>query len=96
LVKQIKVSEGISYIYNTFDFDFFVTLAKHPKLNVKHGTMLADILAKIYLDDVTYATASAVPMMLLISRYISNEGMREFVLKFLTVIFPMLLSLEKT
>jgi hypothetical protein len=58
--------------------------------------MLADVLAKIYLDDVTYATAAAVPLMLLISRFIENESMREFVQKFLTVIFPMLLSLEKS
>lgn len=33
LVKQIQVTEGVTFFFEIFDFDFFSFLAKHPKLN---------------------------------------------------------------
>ena len=45
------------------DFDFFTFLAKHPKLNIINAIPLADMIAKIYLNNV--ALASAVPFVLI-------------------------------
>lgn len=56
LVKLIQESEGDTYIYNTIDFDFFVAIAKHPKLHPRNALQLIDILAKIYLNDLSYAS----------------------------------------
>ena len=56
LVKLLQEAEGDTYIYNTIDFDFFCALAKHPKLHARNALPLIDFLAKIYLNDLSYAT----------------------------------------
>lgn len=56
---------------------------------------MIDLLAKIYLNDVSYASASSVPFMLVCSKFINDESMQEFVIKFLTIGFSMLMGLEK-
>lgn len=35
LVRQIYMSEGITFKFNIFDFDFFTAIARHPRLNIK-------------------------------------------------------------
>jgi hypothetical protein len=37
LIKQIQITEGITFKFNVFDFDFFTCLAKHSRLTVKNG-----------------------------------------------------------
>lgn len=51
LMKQFIESEGSTYNYNTFDFEFFISVVKHPKLKQNDAVTLMDILAKIYLND---------------------------------------------
>jgi len=51
LIKQLVESEGSEYNYNTFDFEFFTNIAKHPKLKINDAIPLMDILAKIYIND---------------------------------------------
>ena len=51
LVRQIYMSEGITFKFNVFDFEFFSTLAKHPRLNIKNGIQIADLMAKAYLNE---------------------------------------------
>ena len=41
IVKQASL-----YGYNNHDFDFFITLAKHPRLTLRHGLLLVDLLGK--------------------------------------------------
>jgi hypothetical protein len=45
------MSEGITFKFNVFDFEFFSTLAKHPRLNIKNGIQIADLMAKAYLNE---------------------------------------------
>jgi hypothetical protein len=52
-----------------FDFDFFTILAKHSKLTPSNAVALADLLAKVYLNEPTIASAVSVPLMLLCSRF---------------------------
>ena len=95
LVNQLQLAEGVSYIYNSVDFQFFVTIAKHPKLQAQQAIPLIDVLAKIYLNDQAYAQWWSRPLMMLISRFINDAGVREFLVKFMTVSLSMLLALEK-
>ena len=68
LIKLLQESEGETYIYNTIDFDFFVSLAKHPKLKPRSALPMIDHFAKIYLNDQSYATCSSVVFMALAER----------------------------
>ena len=43
LVKQLQASQGHTYLPNLFDFEFFVALARHGKLLLKHGILLMDL-----------------------------------------------------
>jgi hypothetical protein len=95
LIKQIQVTENVTFFYKIFDFDFFAFIAKHPKLNIQGAILLADLLAKIYLNEVTYSSAAAVPFVLICSRFINDEQMQEFIIKFETICFSMLMGLEK-
>lgn len=95
LVNQLQMAEGISYHYNSIDFSFFITIAKHPKLLAQQAIPLIDILAKIYLNDQAYSQCCGKPLMMLISRFVNDNGVREFLVKFLTVSLSMLLALEK-
>jgi hypothetical protein len=70
LVKQIQVTEGITYFFKIFDFDFFTFLAKHPKLSIQHAIPLVDLLAKVYLNEVVYASAARVPFVMICARFI--------------------------
>lgn len=54
LIKQFMESEGSTYNYNTFDFEFFTHIAKHPKLKLNDAIPLMDALAKIYLNDIVF------------------------------------------
>jgi hypothetical protein len=95
LIKQIQVTEGVSYFFKIFDFDFFSFIAKHPKLNIQGAIPLTDMLAKVYLNEVVYSSAAAVPFIQACSRFIHDEQMQEFLIKFETICLSMLMGLEK-
>ena len=78
-----------------FDFDFFTVLAKHPKITPANAVSLADLLGKIYLNDIVLAQAACVPLMLLCSRFNLDEAMQEFIVKFETVCLASMMNLEK-
>ena len=44
VVKQVALKG-----YSTQDFPTFVTLSKHPRLSVRHGLLLADLLVSVSL-----------------------------------------------
>jgi hypothetical protein len=95
LIKLLQDSEGETYIYNTIDFDFFVSLAKHPKLKPRTALPMIDHFAKIYLNDLSYATCSSVVFMALAERFNEDHNIKEFIIKYLTVSISMLLTVEK-
>lgn len=51
LIKQIQLSEGDSFEFKLYDFEFFMFAAEHPKLQQSHAIQLLDLLAKVYLND---------------------------------------------
>lgn len=78
-VKMVQVTEGS---LNIFDYDFLIVLSQYPKLSVKHGIQLIDLLGKFYLNDLFYSKAAGVPFTYLASRFIENETMQDFLFIF--------------
>ena len=49
-VKQINLCLGTSYYFNINDVMFLITIARHPRYNVKEGVLALDVLGKVYFD----------------------------------------------
>ena len=91
----MALSLNVTYQYCSGDFDFFVVLAKHPKLTAKNGVQLLDVIAKVYFSDVCFANAARLPFMLIVNRFADDEEMHEFVEKVVALALGTLLRLEK-
>jgi len=76
LIKLLQEAEGDTYIYNTCDFDFIWSIAKHPKLHPKNALQLIDFLAKIYLNDLSYATWSSVAFIAIAERFCDEHNIK--------------------
>jgi hypothetical protein len=92
LIKQFMESEGTTYNYNTFDFEFFTNVAKHPKLKLNDAIPLMDALAKIYLNDTAFCFAASVPLMLIISRFKQYPLLMGYTKKFITLALSTLIK----
>lgn len=92
LIKQFMEAEGTSYKYNTFDFEFFMTLVKHPKLKLNDAIPLMDALAKIYLNDPVFCFAASVPFMMIITRFMEFPILMGYVKKFITLALSTLMT----
>ena len=82
LVKQIQVSEGTTYILNLFDFKLLDSLSNHPKLSVKQGILLLDVLAKSYLNNVSFAYLAGPPLLRIVERFVEEGAMQEYLIEF--------------
>lgn len=49
-VKQIQLCLGGTYLFNMNDINFLITIARHPRFNVKEATLAMDVLGKIYFS----------------------------------------------
>ena len=95
LLKQLQVSENILTTLNIPDLEFLLMGAKNSKLNIKLSIQLLDILAKIYLNSVPFAHMVSTGLIAIISRYINDEPMQEFVIKFSKIALAMFFTSEK-
>ncbi|OMJ82697.1 hypothetical protein SteCoe_16519 [Stentor coeruleus] len=82
-IKQASISNKIKC--NTSDFDFYVAIARHPKLTIKDAIIVIDFLGRIYYNDVIYSSSAELVIVLMVGRLIDNKAIQEFVLKFLNV-----------
>jgi hypothetical protein len=94
LLKQMHVSEDDSYHYNTFDFDFFVCLARSEQLKLKTAVKMLDLLSRIYIHDYIFTKAASIPFMLITSRFVDAEPIQEFVVKFVKLGLKMITEFE--
>lgn len=53
------------------------------------------MLAKVYLNEVVYSSAAAVPFIQTCSRFLFDDQMQEFIIKFETICLSMLMGLER-
>ncbi|CAG9318804.1 unnamed protein product [Blepharisma stoltei] len=79
LIKQLQHTDGF---YNISDFEFFISLSKHPGLELDQGLALTEFLGKVYYNDIVYAKASSIPFLLLAGRFIKNTKMEKYLIKF--------------
>ena len=89
VVKQISLKG-----YSNQDFPTFVTLAKHPRLSVRHGLLLADLLGKIALNDPIYGRVATLPLLVVLNRFPSEPAVSEYVERYSKVALSMLMHVE--
>ena len=92
LMKQFIESEGITYNYNVFDFELFSSLVNHPKIKLNDAIPILDILSKIYLNDIIFCNAASVPLLQIISKFIEDPLLLEYVKKLITLSLSMYLT----
>lgn len=80
IIKQMKVIETLGY--GTFDFEFFIAAAKHPRFSLKNAVQSLDILGKVYLHDPIFSKTASIPFMMISSKFIQTSLMQEFLEKF--------------
>ncbi|EGR31584.1 hypothetical protein IMG5_106360 [Ichthyophthirius multifiliis] len=95
LIRQIQVSENITYFYNVIDFEFFNFICQNEKLQFKNAIQILDLLFKIYLNNVVFANSALFIILSLIKKYIENETLNEFLIKFVKVALAMFYASEK-
>ena len=93
MIKQLNLMQEVEM--NCGDFDFFVAIARHPRLALEHAIMLSDICGKQYLAQIHLARAACVPLLLLAKRFLSTEVMREFIFRFTKLSLGVVTQSEK-
>ena len=78
--------------HNTADFDYFVAVARHPKLAVRDAILIIDYLGKIYYNDPIYANSAEIPLVLILGRFIKAAPVQDFVVKFVNIGLKLILS----
>lgn len=99
-IKQIQVSSNNpefvnGYIWNVIDFEFMKFLANQEKLSIKNGIQILDLLSKTFLNDHIYSPAAIDIMLTLISRFLKNETMQEFLSKLIKISLAIYFATEK-
>ena len=94
LIRQIDYIHSVRF--NTFDFDFFLAVCRHPRLSVENAVFLIDILSKVFLEDLLYSRAAAIPLIFLIGSSLEKPPIQEFTAKFANVSLSMIATSELT
>jgi len=84
-IKQIRASDGVTYHINLFDFDFFDTIARHPKLMIKNAIQTMDLLAKPYIYNQIFSGCAFSVFMKIATRYKGNEIFTSFMQQLIRV-----------
>lgn len=97
LIKLMS-NDKPTFPFNTCDFSFFQVLSEHPKLNINAAIMIADLLAKVYLNQPIFGSCIQPLLLRLITRYLQEDftsPMNDFVLTHSEAALSLLLGLEK-
>ena len=96
LVKELQQNENTNYNINVTDIEFLETLAKHPKLSLKHSIQLSDIFAKIYLNNIIFAPIAGRCLMFIFATFIGSEPLQEYIVKFIKISLAIFFTSEKS
>ena len=94
VVVEPVVKQASLHGYNNLDFDFFISLSKHPRLTVRHGLMTLDLLGKICLNDPLFGRVGTVPFLILAKRFGDVEVVQEYIERFAKVALSMFMHIE--
>ena len=92
IVKQLEVASDIEY--NSIDFDFFIKIAKHPRLSLKIALQTMDALGKIYVNEFMFDKASAIPFIMIATRFIDGSVIQEYLFRFVKYSFSLVYKYE--
>ena len=93
VVKQALLSEAE---LNTYDFDFLITVARHPRLEEHQAVLVLDLLGKVYLKHLHFARAAAIPFMLLTNRFLQAPALQEYIYRFAKLAVQSVTQSERT
>ena len=77
LLKPL-VKSATLYGYNNCDFDFFLTLAKHQRLGLRHALLMMQFLGKVCLNDALHGRVASIPFLVLVERFHDSEVLHDF------------------
>ena len=86
LIKQIRSSDGITFSFNIFDFEFMQAIARHPKLTIKNAIQTLDLLAKPYIYSQTFASCAIYSFLIISNRFKSHPSFESFIQQLIKVI----------
>ena len=93
LLKQMQVSD-INTV-NVSDFDFFMMIAKHSRLNIKNAIQVLDLLGKFYLSSPGFGRASGIPFVIICTRFIDAVPLQEYLFRFCKYSLKLVVDFEK-
>lgn len=91
-VKQLKISEGRTYILNVFDMEFVKAASEHRRLKVKIAIELFDFLAKTFLHDNVFGRMARTIMEYLVDRFIEDDPFVEYCQKLVKICLAIFFS----
>ena len=92
VVKQVNLVKGE---LSLGEFEFFVALARHQRLQIENAVMMADVCGKQYFAQLHLSKAAIIPLLLLSKRFISSEIMQEFAYRLCKLGLSVLVQAEK-
>ena len=72
------ISQGISSNLNVFDFDFFIIVANHKRLNLITALTIAEIMTNISQNDFFFANSAVYILTIIIKRFIQDPNLHAF------------------
>ena len=75
LVNSIKIAltSSNAFYYTAYDFEFFNSISKHPRLTLKSIIPMYDLLQSVYLTDIVFAPLSAGPLLNLLNLHLYDK-----------------------
>lgn len=92
LIKQFQITQDLEC--NTVDFEFFISISKHPRLTLKHAVQAMDILGKIYMSQKAFIKSAAMPFMTIAQRFIDGSSVKEYLYRFVKYSLKLSLKFE--
>lgn len=86
LIKQVQASDKTSYFINIFDFDLLSCISRHPKLQVKIGVLLLDLMIKIYLNSLIWNALCKRVIGQILDRFFETPVFQEYIKKMFEVL----------
>ena len=93
--KQLKISEGKTYILNVSDMEFVLSSIKHGKLKVKTAIELIDFLAKTFLNDPVFWRLAYDSIEILCERFLVEEVFLDYCVKLVKVCLALFMASMK-
>lgn len=78
LLKPL-VKQATLYGYNNTDFDFFLALAKHQRLGLRHALLMMQFLGKVCLNDALHGRVATIPFLVLVERFHESDVLHDFI-----------------